>query len=114
MKWLLAALDARQSNKAFRKNAKSGHRAQRYNNLDRLTVPYSSVTREFGIPKQNIPAAIEDCLAKGFIKIQHRGGAAEHDATIYALVDDYLKWKRGVVFRTRPKEKCTKGLPRAK
>ena len=43
-------------------------------------------------------------MAKGFIKTVHRGGTANHDANIYALVDDYQNWKRGDVIRTRPKD----------
>lgn len=99
---LLAMLDARQTNPAFKKKVRKGFRAERYIDLDKISMTYKQLTRDYGIPSQSIPRALDDLLARGFIEIKHRGGAGEHDKSIYALIEDYHRWESGKVFRQRP------------
>lgn len=101
---LLAMLDARQTNPAFKPRAKKGHRSQRFIDLDKITMPYAKLKEKFGVPAQSVPRAIDDLLAKGFIEIKHVGGAGEHDMSVYALVEDYLTWQVSTVFRRRKKD----------
>lgn len=101
---LLAMLDARQTNPAYKPREKKGHRAQRFINLDKITMPYVRLKETYCIPVQSIPRAIDDLLAKGFIEIKHAGGAGEHDMSVYALIDDYLEWEVGTIFRHRKKD----------
>ncbi len=103
--FLLALLDARQTNPAFKKQVKKGFRTDRFIDLDKIKMPYSKLIETFGIPIGSIPRGIDDCLAKGFIEIKHQGGSGEHDQTVYALIEDYLEWTKGKVFRQRQSEK---------
>ena len=59
----------------------------------------------FGYSPGRIIRGIDDLLAKGFIKIAHKGGAYDKDKNLYALTDDYKKWRLGdPPIRTRPKD----------
>ncbi|WP_054032504.1 hypothetical protein [Desulfatitalea tepidiphila] len=101
---LLALLDARQINPAFKKSLKQGFRADRYVDLDRIKMPYTKLEGVFGLARTSIPRAIDELLAKGFIEIKHAGGTGEHDMTIYALVEDYLGWTEHKIFRQRQRD----------
>lgn len=101
---LLAMLDSRQTNPAFKPRVKKGHRAQRFIGLDNIKMPYVQLRDTYGVPTGSIPRAIDDLLAKGFVEVRHAGGAGEHDMTIYALVEDYLSWQAGTVLRRRRKD----------
>jgi len=101
---LLAMLDARQINPAYKKAVKKGFRADRYLDLDKIKMPYTKLKEKYGIPTGSIPRAIDELLAIGFIEIKHAGGAGEHDQTVYALLDDYLAWTKGKVFRLRQRD----------
>jgi hypothetical protein len=106
---LLAMLDARQVNPTYKKAAKQGHRADRYVDLDKIKMPYTTLHKDFGMPVQSIPRAIDDLLAKGFIEIKHAGGAGEHDMSVYALIEDYLQWTDDKVFRQRKRDGIRRG-----
>jgi len=101
---LLALLDARQTNPAFKKFVQKGFRADRFIDLDKITMPYTKLQAVYGIPRQSIPRALDELLAKGFVEIKHAGGAGEHDMTVYALIEDYLRWTKGKVFRQRQRD----------
>lgn len=100
---LLAMLDARQKNPAYKPSGK-GFRTARFVNLDQIKMPYTKLREKYGIPTQSIPRAIDELLANGFIEIKHVGGAGEHDMSVYALIEDYLQWTVGVVFRQRHRD----------
>jgi hypothetical protein len=57
-----------------------------------------------GITRPRIIRAIDELLAKGFIKIISRGGAYKQDKTIFGLSEQWRWWSDGVVFNTRSKE----------
>jgi hypothetical protein len=101
---LLAILDARKVNPTFKKSVKSGPRSERYVDLDKIKMPYNMLVSRYGIRRASIPAAIDDLLAKGFIEIKHAGGAAEYDQSVYGLIEDYLEWKPGMIFRRRQRD----------
>jgi len=65
---------------------------------DRLEIPYATLEKKYKIPRGSIPRAINELLEKGFVKITHQGGAYQHDKTLYALLNDYLLWKKGPSF----------------
>jgi hypothetical protein len=54
--------------------------------------------------RSSIPIALDDLLAKGFIKISYHGGACKHDKNKYALSDRYLIWTpESAPFEVRPR-----------
>ena len=57
-----------------------------------------------GISRPRISRALDDLLAKGFIKIISHGGGYKRDKTIYGLSDQWRLWHKGMVCNTRPKE----------
>lgn len=67
-----------------------------------------------GITKTRILRAIEELMAKGFIKIVHRGGTYKQDKSIYALTDDWKYWQKGMVFFKREKDIRHRGYRKAK
>lgn len=101
---LLAFLDARKQNPAFKKDTKKGFRSHRFIDLDKITVTYNEFKEIYGIPVQSVPRAIDELLAKGFIEIKHQGGAGEHDKSVYALIEEYRRWEAGKVFRERTRD----------
>lgn len=62
-----------------------------------------------GISRPRIIRALDELLAKGFIKIVRRGGAYQKDKSVYALVDDWRDWRPGMVIRVREKETRVRG-----
>lgn len=76
-------------------------------NCDTLTLTYTELERKYGIRKDRTVRAIDGLLAKGFIRIQHKGGLGKHSKTIYALSENWRSWKpqQGLVFETRKKAK---------
>jgi hypothetical protein len=105
MKVLIALLDSRQREKPSEARTKKGEkRKPKFVNLDCLEVPYGTLEKVYKIPVRRIPDAIDELLAKGFIRITYRGGAIKHDKSKYALVNDYLLWRpESAPFATRPK-----------
>ncbi|MFH1217813.1 MAG: hypothetical protein V1706_15060 [Pseudomonadota bacterium] len=63
-----------------------------------------------GIERKRIYRAIDELLAKGFIKIVYQGGNIQGDRTIYALIDDWQFWQSGQVMRERAKRLMNRGF----
>jgi len=105
MKVLIALLDNRQrESQAMAKGKKGNKRKPKFINLDCLVIPYGTLEKVYKIPRSSIPPAIDELLAKGFVKIGHHGGAFKHDKSKYAWSDNYLLWRPGAKpFETRPK-----------
>jgi len=105
IKVLIALLDNRQREKSsMAKDKKGNKRKHKFINLDRLEIPYGTLEKVYKIPRSSIPPAIDELLAKGFVKIRHHGGAFKHDKSKYAWSDNYLLWTLGAEpFETRPK-----------
>lgn len=105
MMMLIALMDARKREFQSRaKDKKGSKRKSEFINLDRLEMPYATLQKIYGMNQQGIVRAIDKLLANGFIEISHYGGMGEHDKTRYALIDDYIKWKPGTVFRKRERD----------
>jgi hypothetical protein len=96
-------------------------------NCHNLTMTYAELENIFnrgnrnpmnekkeGISRPRIIRAIDELLAKGFIEIVHQGGAYKQDKTIFALMDDWCFWHKGLVFRKRPKDTRTRGYRKSK
>ena len=105
IKILIAILDNRRKEpKGKAKDKKGVKRKPRFINLESLVIPYGTLEKVYKISRSNIPAAIDELLAKGFIRISYHGGACKHDMSKYALSDNYLFWtKTTAPFETRPK-----------
>jgi len=105
IKVLIAILDNRkQESKSQARDKKGGKRKPHYINLDRLEVPYGLLEKTYHIPRGRIPAAIDELLAKGFIKITYHGGRSQHDKSLYQLSDSYLLWNpESQPFERRPR-----------
>jgi len=105
IKVLIALLDNRQREKpSDAKDKKGNKRKPKFINLDRLEVPYGTLEKVYIINRSSIPAAFDELLAKGFIKISYHGGAYKHDKNKYAWSDDFLLWTPNTApFEVRPK-----------
>jgi len=106
---------------------KRDRRNDQFVNLHNLTMTYAELENIYnrgnrnlmnekkdGISRPRIIRAIDDLLAKGFIEIMHQGGAYKQDKTIFALIDDWRFWHKGLVFRNRPKDTRTRGYRKPK
>lgn len=71
-------------------------------NCDELTMTYPELAK-LGITKPRATRGIDDLLAKGFMEIEHHGGACQKDKSIYSLSNKYMYWRKGIVFFERPK-----------
>jgi hypothetical protein len=105
IKVLIALLDNRMQEKRGKAKDKKGNkRTPQFINLDRLEIPYGTLEKVYKIPRSSIPCAIDELLAKGFMKISYHGGACRHDKSQYAWSDDYLLWTPGSQpFAKRPR-----------
>ena len=63
-----------------------------------------------GIERKRIYRALDELLAKGFIKIVYRGGNIQGDRTVYALTNDWVLWRSGQVVRKREKRPGCRGF----
>jgi hypothetical protein len=99
---LFALMDARKrESQSYAKDKKGCKRKPEFFNLDRLEMPYATLQKVYGMNQSGVIRAIDKLLANGFIKISHPGGLRPHDKARYALVEDYLEWEPGTVFRRR-------------
>ncbi len=102
---LLALLDNRKRETTRQAKDKKGRiRKPRFINLSTLEIPYGTLEKVYNRNRSSIPIAIDELLAKGFIKISYHGGACKHDKSKYALSDNYLLWTPHTApFEIRPK-----------
>lgn len=70
-------------------------------NCDELTLPIVEL-QKLGITQPRGTRGIDDLLAKGFIEIEHHGGAYKKDKSIYSLSEKWIFWQPGTVFFERP------------
>jgi len=105
IKVLFALLDNRDREpKGKAKDKKGNKRKLKFINLDRLEIPYGTLEKVYKISRSNIPTAIDELLAKGFIKISYHDRACKHDKSTYAWSNNYLLWtKYTKPFEVRPR-----------
>lgn len=70
-------------------------------NEDNLTFSYIEL-KKLGITQPRGTRGFDELLAKGFITIKHHGGGYQKDQNIYALSNQWLLWRKGIVFEKRP------------
>lgn len=104
-KVLFAILDNRKREPQGKATGKKGNkRKPRFINLDNLEIPYGTLEKVYKMNRSSIPAAIDELLAKGFIKISYHGGACKHDKSKYAWSENHLIWTPHTKpFEVRPK-----------
>lgn len=85
----------------FIRQGKPGKEKRICINTDSICFTYLEAKKKYGISKPRFTRAIEDLMAKGFIKIVHQGGAYKQDKSIYSLSEQWCIWHEGVVFETR-------------
>jgi hypothetical protein len=71
-------------------------------NANELKLSYIELEK-LGITQPRATRGFDELLAKGFIRIEHHGGGCQKDQSIYSLSNQYLLWKKGLVFSKRPK-----------
>ena len=87
-------------------------------NKNSITMTYLELTNLFGekegITKNRVIRAIDELLAKGFIKIIRPGGNVQGDKTIYGLSEDWRWWTKGQVINERNSRVMLRGYCRPK
>jgi hypothetical protein len=108
---LIAFLDKRMREKPSQARDKKGtKRKPKFINLDNITLTYGELEKKYRIKSQSATRAFDKLLAKGFIEIRHQGGAYKHDKTVYALVDNWMLWRKGSPpFSVRQKDPVHRG-----
>ncbi len=81
-------------------------------NEKELTLSYIELEK-LGITQPRGTRGFNELLEKGFIRIEHSGGGCQKDQSVYSLSNQYLLWKKGTVFSSRPKA-MTKGFMNGK
>ena len=84
----------------FRKPNKKS-KARTCVNEDNLTFSYIEL-KKLGITQPRGTRGFDELLAKGFITIKHHGGGYQKDQNVYALSNQWLLWRKGIVFEKRP------------
>lgn len=59
--------------------------------------------QKLGITQPRATRGFDELLEKGFLRIEHHGGGCQKDMNVYSLSNQYLLWREGTVFFTRPK-----------
>ena len=81
-----------------------GQKKQVRSDDNRFHLTYKELASH-GITQPAATRAIDELLAKGFVDIVEPGGAFDKHKTVYALVEDWMKWKPGdPPMRVRPKD----------
>jgi hypothetical protein len=93
----------------FKVQGRAGKQKHVCVNADSISFTYIEAQKKYGIDKKRVTRAIDQLLEKGFLKIEHKGGAYKKDKSIYALSDNWLLWRPGSVFETRNKSKVKRG-----
>ena len=88
----------------FMRSGKKGKKHYDCINCNELTFTYLEAERKLAITKPRLTRAIDELLAKGFLRIEHRGGAYQRDKTLYALSDEWLYWRPGSTVHRRPRD----------
>ena len=79
-------------------------------NKDEINIPYSEFKDKFKIHKDKLARAIDQLLARGFVSLNHQGGAFKQDKSVYALSKKWNTWQPGNVIETRPKINIKRGF----
>jgi hypothetical protein len=83
-------------------------------NSKSITLTQIEAEKKYGVTQPRFNRAVDDLLAKGFLTIEHQGGAYRQDKTIYAVSENWRIWKPGMVFETREKDPIPRGWRKPK
>ena len=70
-------------------------------NANELKLSYIEL-KKLGITQPRATRGFDELLAKGFINLEYHGGCCQKDQSIYSLSNQYLLWRKGMVFSERP------------
>lgn len=98
----------------FKKQGNPGKEKRICINKDSICFTYVEAQKKYGISIPRLKRAIDDLLAKGFIRIVHQGGARKQDKSVYGLSGNWLLWHPGTVFETRNKSDVERGFRKPK
>ena len=79
-------------------------------NCDQLSFTYIEADKRYGITKPRFSRALDELLAKGFIKMVYQGGTYKKDKSLYSLSDKWKLWQPDVVFEARKKRMVARGF----
>ncbi len=71
-----------------------GQKVRERTDGNRLTLTYKELEAH-GISQHAATRSIDELLAKGFVSIVDPGGAFEKHKAVYAIEDDYRRWRPG-------------------
>ena len=92
-----------------RHKTRSGKEKRICTNCDSLNFTYVEAKKyNFTIPR--FKRALNELIAKGFIKIIHQGGAYKQDKSIYQLSSDWMFWQPGTTFDQRSNSDVKRGF----
>jgi hypothetical protein len=83
-------------------------------NCNKLNITYAEFKNKYGVTQPRMTRAIDQLLEKGFLSIIYPGGTYRQDKAVYALSDNWIIWKPGMVFETRKKEGIERGFCKPK
>ena len=98
----------------FENHGRKGKQKRICVNCDKLNVTYSEFYNKYGVTQPRMTRAIDQLLEKGFLSIVYPGGTYRQDKAVYALSDNWITWKPGMVFETRKKEVIERGFCKPK
>ena len=98
----------------FAKHGRRGKEKRICLNCDKLNITYAEFKNKYGVTQPRMTRAIDQLLEKGFLSIVYPGGTFRQDKAVYALSDNYIIWKPGIVFETRKKEGIERGFCKPK
>jgi len=83
-------------------------------NCNRLNITYAEFKNKYGVTQPKMTRAIDQLLEKGFLSIVYPGGTFRQDKAVYALSNNWIIWKPGMVFETRKRERIERGFCKPK
>ncbi len=98
----------------FDRSGREGKKTYDCINGDELTFTYIEAQVKYGVSRKRFTRALDELLAKGFITINHVGGAYQRDKTVYSLSVQWAFWKPGKVYEKRGEETIKRGFCKPK
>ena len=98
----------------FENHGRKGKQKRICVNCGKLNITYSEFYNKYGVTQPRMTRAIDQLLEKGFLSIVYPGGTYRQDKAVYALSDNWIIWKPGMVFETRKKEVIERGFCKPK
>ena len=79
-------------------------------NNGEIVFTYLEAEQKYGFSKKQFSKALDDLVEKGFLDIEHLGGACQRDKSMYAISERWRKYGTDEFEkRERPKESVKRG-----